>query len=126
MGGAVCIVLFTSLSLSELIFFIVGIITFIFAAACPWLGYKPRYISGNVSGLGYSLGLQNSHHFVSSGIFCVQLEVAGHGKDGVAHAYLGYAVRAASCAGFAGLFCHRLSFQFVRVDVADQNCKMQI
>ena len=55
---------------------------------------------------------QNLHHFISSGIGSILLEIAGNGQDGIAHANLGYAVRAAGGAGIlGGSIGHRVSFQ---------------
>ena len=62
--------------------------------------------------LAAALGLQNSYHFVGGGVGGIPLEVAGNGEDGVAHANLGHAVRAAGGIDlFAGGVGHIRSFQ---------------
>ncbi len=47
----------------------------------------------------HTLEKQDFYHFVGSDVGDVPLEVAGHGEDSVAHAYLGHAVRAAGRGG---------------------------
>ena len=44
---------------------------------------------------GCAFGFQHFHHLVGGGGGRALLEVAGNHKDGVSHAYLGHAVRAA-------------------------------
>ena len=60
-----------------------------------------------------AFSLQNLHHLVGGGIGCILLEITGNGKNGVAHADLGHAVRAArwDAIVFSGVICHRHSFQ---------------
>ena len=76
---------------------------------------------------GGAFGLQDFHHFIGGGGSRVLFEVAGYSEDGVAHADLGYAIRAAGGAGDVGLAGHigfRVSFHFSRIFVGYQNAKM--
>ena len=53
--------------------------------------------------LATALGLQNFRHFVGGSGGGVPLEVARNGENGVAHAHLGHAVRAAGGGLLAGV-----------------------
>jgi len=51
---------------------------------------------------GCAFRFQHFHHLVGGGVGGVLLEIAGHGKNGAAHAYLGHAVWVMSDSGFQG------------------------
>ena len=60
-----------------------------------------------------SLRRDDLRHLVGGGFGGALLEVAGHGEDGIPHAYLGHAVRGAgSAGGFAG---HYSSIHFLSI-----------
>lgn len=107
-GRTVCIVLFDSLSL------------YIMTIICAG-DYRKCTKSDSYTAIMRCcvFGFQNPYHLISSCVGCILLKISGNGKDCIAHADFGHAIRAAGWG--AGLICHRHSFQIDKIVVRYQD-----